>query len=70
MDEITKPKRKTRTSVAAVQRYKEKHYRFFRAEIKFDLADRIDAYLAARGITRAQFLTEAIDRAEKEEKNF
>lgn len=74
MEEVEK--KKPRTSAAVKRRYNEKHYRDFRSPIKFEIADRIDAYIAARGISRSQFLAEALDRAEKaekaekEEKNF
>lgn len=70
MDEITKPKRKTRTSSAVKNRYNAKHYKAFQARLKPELADGIEEYITARGITRPQFLAEALERAKKDEENF
>lgn len=70
MEKITKPKRKTHTSAAVKNRYNAKHYKQFQTRIKPELAAGIEEYMAARGITRPQFLAEALERAKKEEGNF
>ena len=53
--------RRTRTSTAVKRRYNAKHYRRFAADVKIELYDRLEAYRADEGISRAEFLQDAID---------
>lgn len=61
MDTEAGKKRKTKTSTAVKRRYNAKHYKKFQADIKNELYDRITAYVAAEGISKAEFLQKAID---------
>ena len=62
-----KRKRKTRTSSAVKRRYNAKHYKDFRGAIKFELFDRIEAYIKKENLSRPEFLQRAMDRLEGEE---
>lgn len=63
--EELKPKRKTHTSTAVKNKYNAKSYRKFQASIKPDLAQRIDAYTTAQGISKPEFLQRAIEALDK-----
>lgn len=65
MSSEEKPKRKTRTSQAAVNRYNKKTYKQFAARIKPDLSQRIEDYIAKEGISKPEFLERAINIIEK-----
>lgn len=54
-------KRRTRTSTAVKRRYNEKHYKRFAADVKIELYARLEAYRKDEGISRAEFLQDAID---------
>ena len=54
-------KRRTRTSTAVKRRYNAKHYRRFAADVKIELYDRLEAYRMDEGLSRAEFLQDAID---------
>lgn len=60
VDEQLKPKRKTRTSPAAVKRYKEKNYAKFQVDVRKDLYQQIEDYIALEGISKSEFLRRAI----------
>lgn len=62
-----KPKRKNRTSIAAVNRYNQKTYKNFGCRIKPDLMQRLDAYTEREQISKPEFLSRAIDALEKQE---
>lgn len=49
------------TSSAVKRRYNQKAYRQFTAQIKPELFERIAAYQEAHGLSRPQFLLQAID---------
>lgn len=59
------PKRKTRTSSTVKNRYNKKTYRQFATQIKPDLSSRIDAYTKSQGISKPQFLRQAIEALDK-----
>lgn len=63
--EDLKPKRKTKTSQAAVNRYNKKAYKQFAARIKPDLAQQIDSYTAKEAISKPEFLERAIKALDK-----
>ena len=63
--EELKPKRKTKTSQAAVNRYNAKAYKQFAARIKPDLAQRIEDYTGKEGISKPEFLQRAINELDK-----
>lgn len=63
--EELKPKRKTRTSQAAVNRYNKKAYKQFAARIKPDIAERIERYTSKNAISKPEFLSRAIDALDK-----
>ena len=65
MDNQEKPKRKTHTSSEVKRRYNAKTYKRFSADIKFELSDRVDAYIQREGISKAQFIANAIDALDK-----
>lgn len=65
MSSEEKPKRKNRTSQAAVNRYNKKTYKQFAARIKPDLSQRIEDYIAKEGISKPEFLERAINIIEK-----
>ena len=59
------PKRKTKTSPAAVKRYKDKHYKKFQADIRAELYQSIEEYTSNEQISKAEFLTRAIEKLKK-----
>lgn len=63
--EEAKPKRKTKTSQAAVNRYNKKTYKQFAARVKPDLSQRIEGYTTREGISKPEFLERAINALEK-----
>lgn len=63
--EETKPKRKTKTSQAAVNRYNKKTYKQFAARIKPDLFQRIEDYTIKEAISKPEFLERAINVLDK-----
>lgn len=63
--EEMKAKRKTKTSTAVKRRYNEKHYKKFQADIKTELHDRIAAYTEKQQISKAEFLTQAIEKLDQ-----
>lgn len=63
--ESPKPKRKTRTSQAAVNRYNAKTYKQFTARIRPELSGRIDSYIKQEDISKPEFLRRAIDELDK-----
>lgn len=65
MSSEERPKRKTQTSQAAVNRYNKKTYVQFAARIKPDLSQRIEDYTKREGISKPQFLERAINTLEK-----
>lgn len=58
--------RRTRTSTAVKRRYNSKHYKRFSADVKIELYDRLEAYRTDEGISRAEFLQNAIDMMQNE----
>lgn len=60
-----KPKRKTKTSIAAVNRYNKKTYKNFGARLKPDLYERISNYTNKEGISKPEFLQRAINKLEE-----
>lgn len=64
--EETKSKKKTRTSSAVKNRYNAKTYKKFQANVKPDIAERIEAYLRKEKINKVQFLSRAINMLDKE----
>ena len=42
------------------QQYNKEHYRTFKVDLKKEELDRLEEYLAKKGITKAQFLRDAI----------
>lgn len=60
MDEIVKPKRKTHTSSAVKNRYNATHYKVFQVRVKPDLYDSLVAYMDHFGLSRSQFLADAL----------
>ena len=56
-----KPKRKTRTSAKAVQRYQAKTYSQIAVRIKKELAAEFDKKLKENGDTKASIIREAIE---------
>lgn len=65
MSSEEKPKRKTKTSQAAVNRYNKKAYKQFAARVKPDLSQRIEDYTAREGISKPEFLERAINALDK-----
>ena len=65
MSSEEKPKRKTKTSVAAVNRYNKKTYKQFAARIRPNLSQRIEDYILREGISKPEFLERAIDTLDK-----
>lgn len=65
MENHESAKRKTHTSSEVKRRYNAKTYKRFSADIKFELADRVEAYLQREGISRAQFIANAIEIFDK-----
>lgn len=59
------PRRKTKTSPAAVKRYKDKHYKKFQADIRTELYQSIDEFIARKEISKAEFLARAINALDK-----
>ena len=64
MDDL-KSKRKTHTSSKVKNRYNAKTYKNYRAAIKPELFDRIEAYSKKEGLSRPQFLARAIEELDK-----
>ena len=50
-----------KTSSAVKRRYNQKAYKSFTAQIKPDLFERIAAYCEQNGLSRSQFLLQAIN---------
>lgn len=65
MSSEEKPKRKTKTSQAAVNRYNKKTYKQFAARVKPDLFQRIEDYTTKEGISKPEFLERAINVLDK-----
>lgn len=63
--EDLKPKRKTKTSPAAVKRYKDKHYKKFQADIRTELYQSIEEYTTGEQISKAEFLARALQALQK-----
>ena len=63
--ENEKPKRKTTTSTAVKNRYNAKAYKQYSTRIKPALSQRIDAYTEREGLSKPQFLEQAIEALDK-----
>ena len=58
-------KRKTHTSTAVKRRYNQKAYKAITAQVKPELAERIQAYKEKESISMSELLARALDALEK-----